>query len=64
MFSSMTKSNRNAANGAFVTVGSGGSKSGSVLQQIRRPDGTKVTGLNRETYERALSNAKSVLTKK
>jgi hypothetical protein len=60
----MSKSNRISANGAFVSVGPTGAKSGSVLQQIRRPDGSKVTGLSRETYDRALSSAKSVLSKK
>jgi hypothetical protein len=60
----MNKSSRNSANGAFVSVGSSGRKGGSVLQEIRRPDGSKVVGLNRDTYDRALSNAKSVLTKK
>jgi hypothetical protein len=60
----MAKTHRIAANGAFVSVASAKTKSGSVLQQIRRPDGTKVTGLDRDTYERALFSAKSVLSKK
>jgi hypothetical protein len=60
----MGKMQRIAANGAFVSVKSVNAKGGSVLQQIRRPDGSKVTALNRDTHERALCSAKSVLAKK
>jgi hypothetical protein len=60
----MKKSSRIATNGAFVSIGSNSPKGGSVLQEIRRSDGSKVVGLSRDTYDRALSNAKSVLTKK
>lgn len=64
MFSPMRKTGRMATNGAFVSMGPASSKNGSVLQEIRRPDGSKVVGLSRDSYERALSNAKSVLAKR
>jgi hypothetical protein len=38
--------------------------SGSVLQEIRRSDGSKVIALSRDTHERALSRAKLVLARK
>lgn len=60
----MIKAGRISANGSFVSVGTELSKGQSVFQEIRRPDGTRVVGMNRESYNRALSSAKAALTNK
>ena len=57
------KSHRSSANGAFVSV-SKDSRPGSVFQEIRRPDGSRVVSLSRDSYDRAITNAKAVLAKK
>lgn len=54
---------RSSANGSFVSV-STHTNVGSVFQEIRRPDGTRVVAMNRDSYNRALSNAKAVLAKR
>ncbi len=60
----MGKTVRISANGSFVSVGPKTSKGESVFQEMRRPDGSRVVGMSRESYNRALTSAKAALSKK
>ncbi|PIB90442.1 hypothetical protein CSW62_01975 [Caulobacter sp. FWC2] len=53
-----------SANRAIVSAVTFRARNGSVLQEIRRPDGSKVVALSRDVHERALAGAKSVLARK
>jgi hypothetical protein len=49
--------------GNSAMVGQGARSGGSVFSHVRKPDGSIVTVLDRQTYESALSSAKAVLRK-
>ncbi len=46
-----------------ATVGQGARLGASIFSEVRKPDGSIVTVLDRQTYENPLSHAKAALRK-